>query len=218
MAQETLVNKWIEDGWSLAVRFHREISPIENLFWAHSTEASKWYLFFMTVAVDEKGIGNAYRDLLAIYDKMPQMAFSKFDLKLVRPKDEIGVWLRFQHHLIDKLCTFPQPALVNTYCTLPGPEMAGTELIDAIYIYGPLPPIASSASPMTGDEIKRKMFDLLNRTGFVPPSRVVLRDGSAFQGVAFGMEVNNGLMNAKFIDETSHLPKVIPIDQVASIT
>jgi hypothetical protein len=105
VAQETLVNKWIEDGWSLAVRFHREISPVENLFWAHSTEASKWYLFFMTVAVDEKGIGNAYRDLLAVYDKMPQMAFSKFDLKLVRPKDEIGVWLRFQHHLIDKQCT-----------------------------------------------------------------------------------------------------------------
>jgi hypothetical protein len=218
MAQELLVNKWIEDGWSLAIRFHREISRVENLFWAHSTEAKKWYLFLMTAAVDEKGIGAAYSDLLATYDKMPHMAFSKFDLKLVRPKDEIGVWLRFQHHLVNTPANFSEPALVNTYCTLPGPEMAGTELIDAIYIYGPMPQVTSSANPMTGDEIKKKMFDLLSRAGFVPPSMVVLRDGSSFQGVAFGMEVSNGLMNAKFIDETSHLPKVIPIDQVASIT
>jgi hypothetical protein len=205
MAQEVLVNKWIEDGWNIAIRFHREIARVENLFWAHSTEARKWYLFLMTAAVDEKG-GPAYHDLLAIYDKMPNVTFSKFDMKLIRPKDEIERWLRFQGHLVNTLCTFPDPARV------------GTELIDAIYIYEALPPVTSSANPMTGDEIKKKVFDLLNRTGFVPPSRVVLRDGSSFQGVAFGMEVSNGLMNAKFIDETSHLPKVIPIDQVASIT
>jgi hypothetical protein len=70
---------------------------------------------------------------------------------------------------------------------------------------------------MTHDDVKKTMLDLMSRTGPRPSSVVTLQDGSTFQGIPFGIEVSENLMNAKFIDDSSHLPRVVPVDQIASI-
>jgi hypothetical protein len=70
---------------------------------------------------------------------------------------------------------------------------------------------------MTRDEVKRSLFDLLNRGGFVQPSTITLQDGSSFRGVPFGIELSSNLMNAKFIDDASPLPRIVLVDDIASI-
>jgi hypothetical protein len=208
MAQETLVKEHIEHGWNLAVEFNRQVASVNTAFWARTNEEQKWYLYLVTGAVDAKGLSGAYRAVLAVYEKMPRSALSRFDVKLISPNEFISGWVSFKLN---------DARFLNTVVTCIQPPIPGNIHVDAIYVYPPLPQLQPGVISMTHDEVKKTVLDLLNRKGSPQPSTVKLQDGSSFQGVPFGIEVSNDLMNVKFIDDVSHLPRIVPVDQIVSI-
>ena len=72
---------------------------------------------------------------------------------------------------------------------------------------------------MTPEEIGREILRLMNRSpGILQPSPVTLKDGTAFSGVPFSLEVGTQrAMVVRFIADGEVAPRVIRLDEIASI-
>jgi hypothetical protein len=214
MAQETLVKQQIDDGWSIAVQFNRDVAPVDAAFWArtandtewHDTDEGVWYLHLVTSAVDTKGWADAYRALSPVIKTVPSAADMQFKVKLLSPNDSAAK--AFLHG--------PYPSRVNQLYWQRDLRL-GNLAVSAIYSYPRLNPFAQGKVFMTHDEIKKTLLDLLGRMGPQASSVVTLQDGTSFQGIPFGIEVSDNQMTAKFIDGGSHLPRVVAVNQIASI-
>ncbi len=72
---------------------------------------------------------------------------------------------------------------------------------------------------MTQDEVLRELFRLMNRgPGLVPPSQIILKDGSTFTGVPFSIQSGSHRpLVIQFVEEGELAPRVLGIDEIASI-
>jgi hypothetical protein len=206
MAQETLVKDQIDAGWNVALQFIRDVAPVDAAFWARSSDAGDWFLYIVSPAVDTKGRAVVYQAVSAMLKKLPSFSNLQFKIKLMNPADPAAEAVRIYRDDLHRaeLSLFSDSGL-------------GHIGVDAFYIYPKISPPSQGKLPMTHDEVKKAIFDLLDRSGHIQPSTVTLQDGSSFQGVPFGIEVSSNVMNVKFVDEASHLPRFVLVDQIASI-
>lgn len=202
MDQETLVAEKIDDGWRLIVQAERDGAKIAAAFWIKTGEDGQWFLYIASSLAEEDPAA-AYRAVYASLRKLPENCIVQSELKLVSPANPLVQGLLS----IQPRHPFLAPQRIWGY-------RVGGISIQAGLIY---PSVPRDGVFMTRDEVKKALFDLLNRGNVVQPSTVTLQDGSSFQGVPFGIELSNNLMNAKFIDDASPMPRTVWVDDIASI-
>lgn len=191
-----------DDGWKFVVQFERDGGGVAAAFWIITSEEDRWSLYIASSLADEDAFA-AYRTAFASLAKLPRSCVVQSELKLISPA----------HPLAQGLLSL-QPRLPSQAPVGVGRRSIGSTYIQAGLIYPSLP---HGGVSMTPEEVKRTLFDLLNRGNVVQPSTVTLQDGSSFQGVPFSIELSNNLMNAKFIDDASPMPRTVWVDDIASI-
>lgn len=71
---------------------------------------------------------------------------------------------------------------------------------------------------MTRTEVLQTVTGLMNRTGVLAPSLVTLRDGTQFQAVPLGIQMNvPGAVQVVFQDLVASTNRSIPVDDVVGI-
>jgi hypothetical protein len=72
---------------------------------------------------------------------------------------------------------------------------------------------------MTTEDIGREILRLMNRgPGILQPSRVTLKDGTAFNGVPFSLQLGSQTpLVVQFIEDEKLAPRVVQLDEIAAI-
>jgi hypothetical protein len=91
--------------------------------------------------------------------------------------------------------------------------------VEQTYIYSPQIFTFTQENPMTTEEVGREILRLMNRgPGILQSSRITLRDGVAFTGVPFSLQVGNQRVpEVQFIADGEFAPRVVRLDEIASI-
>ena len=73
---------------------------------------------------------------------------------------------------------------------------------------------------MTSEEIGQAILRLMNRSpGVLQAARVTLKDGTAFNGVPFSLDLGTlSALEVRFIADGEAAPRVIRMDEIASIS
>ena len=78
----------------------------------------------------------------------------------------------------------------------------------------------TQSDPMTSEDIGKELLRLHGTRGpggVLHPSIVTLKDGTAFTGLPFSLELGNGTMTVRFIEHGVTTPRVVPMDEIASV-
>jgi len=88
MAQSTLVNVYLEDGWKLVSRLKTSDIPIEAAYWSYYGLYERWELYIVTSLVEKSGPKGAYDKVKPVFDKVKDLEVLSFtDLHLIPPED-----------------------------------------------------------------------------------------------------------------------------------
>jgi hypothetical protein len=100
-----------------------------------------------------------------------------------------------------------------------GSATLGSVVAEQTYIYPPQIFTAALANRMTTEDIGREIVRLMNRgPGVLQSSRVTLRDGTAFQGLPFSLQLGSQQAPiVQFIEDGQLAPRVVPLGEIASI-
>jgi hypothetical protein len=207
--QGTLVEERIDDGRRFVERFAADGNPVKAAFWVKTAEEGIWFLYVASEIFDREGPAAAYRAVHASLRKLGKSSVSSSEIKVISPNDPIAkdVQAIMTHHP-GRLAT------KQSFATLGG--MA----VEQQYIYPPHFFTFTHANPMTTEEIGREILRLMNRgPGIVQPSHVTLKDGTAFNGVPFSLQLGTQrAMVVQFIVDGEAAPRVIRLDEIASIS
>ncbi|MBV9125968.1 MAG: hypothetical protein JO112_21665 [Planctomycetes bacterium] len=208
MDQGTLVGEQIADGRRFVERFAADGNLVQAAFWAETAEEGLWFLYLATETYDRDGPAAAYRAVHASLDKLGQPGIFSSEIKVISPKNPIA------KDVLALIARHPGRFAFN----LAG-QALGSVAVDQVYIYPPKFFTFPQANPMTTEEISREILRLLNRgPSILQPSRVSLKDGMAFTGVPFALEL--GTQNAlvvRFLADGEAAPRVVQLDEIASI-
>ncbi len=202
MAQGSLVDQQIYEGRRFLERFAADGNPVRAACWV-KTEDGAWYLY---VASDLYDQGDAYGAVESSIRKIPDCAIYGSDIKMISPSNPIAkdVMARMARH----------PAGLAI-----GHARLGSLDVEEAIIYPARLFTFAQANPMTSEELSREIVRLMNRgAGILQPSRVSLKDGTAFSGVPFSLELGpHRSVVASFIADGEAAPRVVPLDEIASI-
>jgi hypothetical protein len=202
----TLVDDLIDDGRRLVERFVADGGWVTAAFWVKTAEEGQWTLYIATEAVDRDGPAKAYNSIYASWEKLSDPWVSMSEIKLVGPENPIT------KDVLEILARHPGRLPVRF-----GGRSLGNLSVGEAYIYPPHFFVGPGGNRMTADEVIQHVVRLMNRTGVAQASAVTLRDGTAFRGVPFGLEVWNNQMEVKFVDEATNRPRVVPAADITFI-
>ena len=209
MDQSTLVGDPVSDGRRFVERFAADGNPVQAAFWVKDSEYGVWKLYLATELRDQVGPAATYRAVHASLEKLGEPEISSSEIRVVSPTDPIvkDVLKIMAHHPGWSAGRF----VGNTLGSL---DVAQT------YIYPRHLFTFTQANPMTTEDIGRELFRLMNRgPGILQPSRITLKDGTAFNGVPFALELGTQrAMVVRFIADGDAAPRVDRLDEIASIS
>jgi hypothetical protein len=161
-----------------------------------------------TDLVDRVGPAAAYGAVQASLQKLDELWLSSSEIKVVSPsnpiaKDVLTIMARYPGRLSTRF----------------GGRTLGSMEVEQTYIYSAQVFTITPANTMTREDISREILRLMNRgPGILQPSRVTLKDDTAFDGVPFSLQF--GSQNAlvvQFVADGEAAPRVVPLDEIASI-
>ena len=208
MDQISLVSDRIDDGRRIVERFAADGNPVQAAFWARTTDEGQWFLYIVTELVDRVGSLETYRAVGVSREKLGESSLTFSETKVVSPNSPVG-------RAVLAIVARNPGRLVNRFKD----TTLGPLDVDQTYIYAPHFFTFTQANPMTSEEIGRELLRLMNRaSGVLQPSRVSLKDGTAFDGVPISLQygVRNSLV-VQFIADGQASPRVERLDEIAAI-
>ena len=208
MDQSTLVGDWIGDGRRFVERFAADGNPVQAAFWVKTDDESSWFLYVATDIVDSDGPLAAYRAVHASLGKLGESWVSSSEIKVISPNDPIA------KDVIAITARHPGRSAPRF-----GGRTLGSMVVDQTYIYPPYFFTFVQPNPMTTEDVGREIVRLMNRgPGTVQLSRVTLKDGTFFNGVPFALQLGSRkAVVAQFIADGESVPRVIQLDEIASV-
>lgn len=208
MDQSTLVGDQLYAGRRFVERFAADGNLLQAAFWVKTTEEGIWYLYLVTELIDREGPAAAYRAVHAALKKLGDSGLSSSEINVVSPgnpiaKDVLAVLARHPGWSASRFVG----------------KTLGSMAVDQTYIYPPHLFTFTQANPMTTEDVGREIFRLMNRgSGILQPSRVTLKDGTAFNGVPFSLQLGSQkAMVVQFVADGEAAPRVVRLDEIASI-
>jgi hypothetical protein len=207
MDTDTLVENRIRAGWEFIDRLVENHFDVTAAFWIQASEEGRWFLYIASTAVDEMGPAAAYRDVYSTLQSMPDFSSFRSELKLIGAANPITRdVLEIRQRNATKL-----PARYH------GPQV-GNIAIEEAYVY-PSITAGQHETPLAPPGVVDTVLRLMQRRGRLQPSTVTLRDGSSFQGIPVGLELKTGdVMEVKFVDADTNLPRATPASEIAGIS
>jgi len=207
MDQIALVNEQIDDGRRFIERFVADGNPARSGAWIKMTDDEHWYLYLATDNFRQIGSKQAYDAMLVSLRKLTDPWMSSFDIKLIDASDPMA-------QDIVRITANRSPRVSTHY----NGSVLGNQSIDAAYIYPKYLFDRAGVARMTAEEVMREVFRLMNRgPGPLAPSRVVLNDGSSFDGVPFSIDLGTQrIPEIKFV-VGNEPPRIVPAAEIASI-
>ncbi|GAC1469050.1 MAG: hypothetical protein NVSMB9_12370 [Isosphaeraceae bacterium] len=208
MDQVSLVQDRIGDGRRFVERFAADGNPVDAAFWVKASEEDSWFLYVATDLVDREGPAAAYRAVHASLDKLGDKCLSSSEIKIVRPSNPLALGVK---------------AIMGRKGGRSAPRFDGRILgqvaVDQTYIYPSHVFTFTQTNPMTTEDIGQEILRIMTRgTGSLKPSRVVLKDGTSFNGVPFSLQVGRQkAVEVQFVEDRELAPRVIPLEGIASI-
>jgi hypothetical protein len=89
MAEGSLVAMQIEDGARIVERLRETGFDVTAAWWMKSSEEGLWFLYIGSKEVEEKGILEGYRAVLAVIGGLGQLWVDRFEVKLVGAENPI---------------------------------------------------------------------------------------------------------------------------------
>ena len=208
MDQSTLVDNQILDGRRFVERFAADGNLVQAAFWVKTAEEGIWFLYIVTDLVDREGPAAAYRAVEASMQKLGESWVSSSEIKVVGPGNPVA------RDLLATMARHP-----GRFSTRFGGKTLGSMAVEQIYIYPPQAFTTAQANPMTTEDIGREILRLMNRgPGILQSSRVTLRDGTAFQGLPFSLQLGSQQAPiVQFIEDGQLAPRVVPLGEITSI-
>jgi hypothetical protein len=206
--QSTLVvDELINDGRRFVERFAADGNPVQAAFWVKTAEEGIWFLYVVTDFYDRDGPAATYRAVSASLRKLGQSSLSGSEIKVISPnnpiaKDVLAITRRYPGRMAM------------------GSATLGSMPVEQTIIYPSRSFTFTQANPMTPEEIGREILRLMNRgPGILQPSRVTLKDGTAFSGVPFSLELGaQRAVIVRLIADGEVAPRAIRLDEIASIS
>jgi hypothetical protein len=208
MDQSTLVVDQIDEGRRFIERFAADGNPVRAAFWVKTAEEGLWFLYVVTDLVDRVGPAATYRAVHDALRKLDDSTVSSSEIKVVSPSNPVA------KDVLEIMARHP-----GRMATRIGGGVLGSIDVDQGYIYPPHLFTFTQANPMTTDEVGREILRLMNRApGILQSSRVTLKDGTAFNGAPFSLELGDQrVIVVKFIEDGETAPRVVRLDEIASI-
>lgn len=195
-----LVDEQIEDGKSLLAGLVHDGFDVTVAFWVRTSEEGLWFLYIGSTSVRTMTLADAYRVVYGALRRIPNTEISISNVKIVDADNPIA------RSAIEVRDRYPArlPARYNG-------KRLGNMSIEDVYIY-------PSTGGMTRTEVLQTVTGLMNRTGVLAPSLVTLRDGTQFQAVPLGIQMNvPGAVQVVFQDLVASTNRSIPVDDVVGI-
>jgi hypothetical protein len=207
-SDELVVDFQVDAGRRIIAQLVRDAFDAKAVFWVKTAEEGIWFLYVATPLVEQKGLAEAYRVLQASMQKLPGIPLSLSDIKLVGADNPIA------KDVLRILARYP-----GRVATRYGGKQLGSMTIDDAYIY-PQPSNWQDSSSMAKEDVLREIFRLMNRgPGILQPSRIMVRDGSSFEGIPFSIQMgSHRAIVVQFIDNTEPVPRVVDVDEIVSIS
>ena len=189
-------------------RFVADGHPVQAAFWLKTADEGLWFLYIATDTVDLAGPTATYRAVHAALQKLHEPGITSSEVKVISPKNPVAR---------DVLAVMARH--VGRVATRVNGQSLGALDVEQAYIY----PIhfcnLPAANLMTSEDIGRVILRIMNRLpGLIQPSRVELKDGTAFNGVPFSIQSGGQkAMEVQFIAEREIAPRVVRLDEIASI-
>lgn len=209
MDQSTFVENQIDDGRRFVERFAADGHPVQAAFWVKTAEEGLWFLYLATAIVDQAGPSAAYRAVQSSLQKLEGTSLSMAEVKVVSPNNPIA------RDILAVMARYPEQLATRF-----GGKTLRSMAVEQTYIYPSHVFSLAQANPMTREDVGREILRLMNRgPGILQPSRVVLRDGSSFDGVPFAFQFGNQReVVVQFVADKEAAPRVVRLDDIASIT
>lgn len=145
-------------------------------------------------------MADAYRTAYSALSRIPHTNISISNIKIVEDTNPIA---KAAIEIRDRY-----PARLPTRYN---GKRLGSIAIEEAYIY-------PRSGQMTRTEVLQTITGLMNRTGIVAPSLVTLRDGSQFQAVPMGIQMNTpGAIQVVLHDLLANTNRSIPVDDIVRI-
>jgi hypothetical protein len=199
VVQSTLVENRIDDGRRFLERFVADGNAVQAAFWVKTAA---------TDLIDRAGPAAAYRAVNSSLEKLGELWLSSSEIKVVGPANPIAR---------DVLAIMARhPGRLSTRF---GGKTLGSMELEQTYIYPPQVFTLAGANPMTREDIGREILRIMNRgPGILEPSRVILKDGAAFNGVPLSLQFGSQkAIEVQFIADGEAAPRVVRLDEIASI-
>ncbi len=208
MDQSTLVGGMLDDGRRFVERFAADGWPVQAAFWARMDDEEYWFLYLATELVDRVGPTATYSAVHDSLEKLDDPGLSGFVFKVVSPNSPVA------KQVLAAMANHPKQIQANSRGFAPMSLAFGTA-----YIYPPRFFTVAQANPMTSEEVGVEIVRLLSRrASSLSPSRVLLKDGTSFHGVPFALERGGQqAVEARFIAKGEASPRVVPLEEIASI-
>lgn len=208
MDQSTLVGDQVYDGRRFVERFAADGNPVRAAFWVKTAENGMWSLYLATDLYDRDGPAGAYRAVRASLEKLGESGLSSSEIRVISPNNPIV------KEVLAVMANHPDwSASRFVGNTLGSMDVEQTIIYPSRYF------TFTQKNPMTSEEIGREILRLMNRgPGILQPSRVTLKDGTTFNGVPFSLEMGTQRpMEVRFIADGEAAPRVVRLDEIASI-
>ncbi len=208
MDQSTLVGDQIDDGRRFVERFAADGNPVQAAFWVKTVEEGTWFLYVVTELIDRLGPAAAYRAVHAALQKLGEPWVFSSEIKVISPNNAIA------KEMLAVMARHPGRLATRFVGKTLGPLE-----VEQAYVYPPHFFTFTQASPMTTEDVGREILRRMNRgPGILQPSRVTLKDGTAFNGVPFSIELGaQRAMVVRLIAEGEAAPRMVRLDEIASI-
>ena len=89
MDKDAVVSEQTESGERFAKALADNGFDVRAKFWLKPTDEGKWFLYLASPLVDEKGPGVAYRLVLGILRKMPDLWIDPLEIRVVGLNDSL---------------------------------------------------------------------------------------------------------------------------------
>ncbi len=210
MDQSTLVDCQIEDGRRFLERFAADGHPVRAAFWAKSADEGLWFLYVVTELYDREGPAASYRAVEESLRKLDELGLRGSEIKVIGPTNP--VFADVQKILNNRLTQRGMDILL-------GERTLGTLEIEQGHIYPPRVYTMTQPNPMTSEDIGQEIVKRMYRAPSTShPSRISLKNGTRFDGVPFSLQLGHEkALVAQFIEDGASAPRVVRLDEIASI-
>ena len=120
----TLVENRIDDGRKLINGLTQAGFPLTAVCWVKTSEEGDWYLYIASIAVDQKDLASAYREVYGVLTSLSGTSISVSDVKLV------GVNNPITKEILEIRERYP-----GKLPTISRRRQLGSVAVDEVYVY-----------------------------------------------------------------------------------